>query len=55
MSRNMTEVEGWLLVYSEDDGAWYWQKPGGDWETSQLFMTRLEAVEARKAGKVEFR
>ena len=30
------------LVYSRDDGGWYWERYG-DWATSQVFATELDA------------
>ena len=38
------------LVFSPDDGGWYWQ--AYDWTTSQLFATEEEARAARSAGQL---
>ena len=34
------------LVYSPDDGGWYWQETFGDWLVSRLFDTKEQAMNA---------
>ncbi|MHA1329600.1 MAG: hypothetical protein ACTSR2_00850 [Candidatus Hodarchaeales archaeon] len=48
----ITEKITYYLVYSPDEDGYYWQK--GD-QTSQLFKTKEEAIEAEKEGKLEFK
>ena len=34
------------LVYSPDDGGYYWQELYGEWLTSKIFPTKDEAMKA---------
>ena len=36
------------LVYSPDDGGYYWQELFGDWAVSKLFKTKQEAMDANE-------
>lgn len=44
------------LIYSPDDGGYYWQQSGPtDWRTSQLFKTREAAIRAQQRGTLRWR
>lgn len=54
MSDLINYSESMDLVYSEDDGGWYWQRfPSG--ETSQVFRSIREAKTALRSGAVEWK
>jgi hypothetical protein len=42
------------LIYSPDEGVYYWQVWGSDWRVSQPFKTRAAALRAKERGTLRF-
>ena len=49
----MAQDYGMDLIYSADDGGWYFQRYS-DWKVSQLFDTEDDAIAARNRGELEW-